>query len=329
MIQLSDEDLCEMYRLMLLTRRFEEKTAELHEQARISELPHTGVGHEAIGVGACYNLRTDDLVQPYFRERSAWFTKGISPEMVMLELFGKQAASAKGKTTYLHLIDPERGLIGSVGVVGSSIPIAVGAALAIKLRKEDRVVLTFFGDGATNRGDFHESLNFAAIWKLPVIFVCENNMIAISVTTSKSMAIRDIADRAAAYGLPGVTVNGCDVLAVHEVVQEAVKRAREQKGPTLIEAKCQRLRAHAEGIMDSRPKEEVERLCSSYDPVKNFCNCLLEKGILTRGKIEQMERRIAGEIEEAVKVAEESPFPDPMETLRDVYEDESIVKSMS
>ena len=329
MIRLSDEDLVEMFRLMLLTRRFEEKTAELHEQAKIAELPHTGVGHEAIGVGACYNLRKEDLIQPYFRERSAWFTKGISPKMMMLELFGKKAASAKGKTTYLHLIDPERGLIGSVGVVGSSIPIAVGAALAIKLRKEDRVVQTFFGDGASNRGDFHESLNFAAIWKLPVIFICENNRIALSVTTSKSMAIENIADRAASYGFPGVTVDGCNVLAIYEAAQKAVERAREHNGPTLIEAKCQRLRPHAEGIRDSRPKEEVESLWNMYDPIKNFSNYLLGKGVVTRAKIQQMEKRITGEIEEAVRVAEESPFPDSSEALNDVYEDESIVRSMS
>jgi pyruvate dehydrogenase E1 component alpha subunit len=329
MSQLADEDLIEMYRLMLLTRRFEEKTAELHEQAKIAELPHTGVGHEAIGVGACYSLRKDDLVQPYFRERSAWFTKGISPKMMMLELFGKKAASAKGKTTYLHLIDPERGLIGSVGVVGSSMPIATGAALAIKLRKEDRVVLTFFGDGASNRGDFHESLNFAAIWKLPVIFVCENNRIAISVTTSKSMAVKNIADRAIAYGIPGVSIDGCNVLAIYDAVQEAVRRAREQNGPTLIEAKCQRLRAHAEGIRESRHKDEVESLCSMYDPVKNFGNYLLEKGILTQEEMRQMEKKLVEEIEEAVRFAEKSPFPEPSEALKDVYEDESIVEAMS
>jgi 2-oxoisovalerate dehydrogenase E1 component len=327
MLNLSKSDLLEMYRLMLLTRRFEEKTVELWHQGKIVVSVHSGIGHEAIGVGACYGLRPDDIIQPYYRTRAAWFVRGCSVKQMMADVFGNSASSSKGKSHYMHVILPEKNILNFSGVVGDQLPLAAGAALAIKLRKQDRVVVSFFGDGHVNTGDFHEALNFAAIWDLPVVYICENNEWAMTTHISESTAVRDISKRAIAYDIPGVTVDGTDVLAVYEVVQDAVSRARNGEGPSLIECKTIRLRPHCEDyrkddrVLSSKLLEEEIKKLWERDPLKKFENFLKSKGILTDETILEMDRKIMAEIEEAVKYAETTPMPEPHVLFEDVYDE--------
>ena len=219
----------------------------------------------------------------------------------------------------MHIADFSIGILGATGVVGAGIPIAVGAGLSIKLRGTDQVVACFFGDGASNQGTFHEGINMAAIWKLPVLFVCENNLYAMGTRQSRAMLIENISERAAAYGIPGVTVDGNDVLAVYEAAKEAVERAKRGEGPTLIECKTYRHKGHSR--MDPatyRPKEEVEHWLRK-DPIPKFRGRLLEMGILTEEEAKKIEEEVLREIEEAVKFALESPYPEPEEALKDVY----------
>ena len=219
----------------------------------------------------------------------------------------------------MHIADVDIGMLGAMGIVGSGIPIATGAALSAKMRGTDQVAVCFFSDGATNTGRFHEGINMGAIWKLPVIYICENNLYAVSMPQSNSMNVRDIADRAVAYGIPGVVVDGMDVVAVYEVVREAVARARSGEGPTLIECKTYRYRGHSEGLSSpARLKGELEEWLKK-DPIKNFKEKLIGMKVLTEKKAGEIDQEIMEEMDKAVKFAEESPFPEPEETLKEVY----------
>jgi TPP-dependent pyruvate/acetoin dehydrogenase alpha subunit len=241
---------------------------------------------------------------------------------MMAELLGKNTGYSKGKGGSMHICAPEVGVMGCSGIVGAGIPIATGLGLAIDLKQTDQVVVCFFGDGSTNTGTFHEGINLAAVWKLPVVFVCENNLYAISVSTSRSTSVKNIAERAVAYGIPGVIVDGMDVIAVYEAVQKAVSRARGGEGPTLIECKTYRFRGHFEGdpkrgatYRSEAEMAEWEKKC----PIKNFKVKLIENGILTEREAEEIERKCAEEVEEAVKFAKESPYPRPEEVSSDVF----------
>jgi pyruvate dehydrogenase E1 component alpha subunit len=237
----------------------------------------------------------------------------------MAEILGKKTGYCKGKGGSMHIADFKIGMLGATAVVGAGIPIAVGAGLSAKLRKTDQVVACFFGEGASNQGTFHESINMASTWKLPVIFVCENNLYAMGTRQSRVMAIENVADRAVAYGIPGVVVDGNDVLAVYETTQKAVERARKGEGPTLIECKTYRLKGHSRvDPAKYRPKEEVEEWLAK-DPIKRFKEKLLQTNTLTESEIQQIEKEVSAEIEEAVKFAMESPYPAPEEALEDVY----------
>ncbi|MEM2936350.1 MAG: thiamine pyrophosphate-dependent dehydrogenase E1 component subunit alpha, partial [Candidatus Bathyarchaeia archaeon] len=225
----------------------------------------------------------------------------------------------KGKGGSMHIADFSIGMLGATAVVGAGIPIAVGAGLSIKLRKTDQVVACFFGEGASNQGTFHEGINMASIWKLPVIFVCENNLYAMGTHQSRVMAIENVADRAAAYGIPGVVVDGNDVLAVREAAEEAVERARKGGGPTLLECKTYRHKGHSRvDPAKYRPREEVEAWLAR-DPIKRFRERLLQMQILTEADFQRIEWEVAAEVNEAVKFAMESPYPKPEEALEDVY----------
>lgn len=311
-------DLLELYRVMLLTRRFEERTAELFGEGRVIELVHASIGQEAIGVGACYGLRSDDYVVPHLRTRAALIARGVPIREQIAGMFGKATIQSRGKATTHHMGDLRYGIVAGSGILGASIPIAVGVALSIKLRKKDQIVLCFFGDGSSNRGDFHEGLNLAGVWKLPVVFICEANMYALSEPYSKYLAIANIADRAAGYGFPGVVADGNDVLAVHEEVQRAAERARRGGGATLIECKTYRWRPHREGRSDTRPKEELE-MWKAKCPIRRFETLLLKKGVLTAKIMNEMRQRIEEELNEAIEFAGQCPFPDPQEALQNVY----------
>jgi pyruvate dehydrogenase E1 component alpha subunit len=237
----------------------------------------------------------------------------------MAEILGRKTGYCKGKGGSMHIADFSMGMLGATAVVGAGIPIAVGAGLSIKLRKASQVVACFFGEGASNQGTFHEGINMAAIWKLPVIFICENNLYAMGTRQSRVMLIENIADRASAYGIPGVVVDGNDVLAVYEATLRAVERARKGEGPTLIECKTYRHKGHSRvDPAKYRPREEVEEWIAK-DPIKRFKEKLLRDGILAETEFQQITREVTVEIEEAVRFAMESPYPAPEEALEDVY----------
>lgn len=320
--RLTEEQKVEVYRYMLWARRFDEKLVELyHEGKGVFETPHSHIGEEATMVGACYTLRREDYVVPSLRTRPALYIRGVSSRELMAGICGKATGPARAKVTTHHMGDNDKGIIGTTGIVAGHITGAVGVALACKLRRSNSVVMCFFGDGASNRGDFHEALNLAAVKRLPIVFVVENNQYAMWTPISSHMAIKDVSDRAKAYGFPGVTVDGNDAMEVYRTVKEAVERAREGFGPTLVECKTYRYRQHAERLPERRSEEEIEEW-TKRDPIKLFKEQLMEEGILTLHWADKLEREVSEEVEEAVGFAERSPFPEPEEALKDVYSPE-------
>jgi pyruvate dehydrogenase E1 component alpha subunit len=304
---------------MLEIRFFEEKVFDIYAQNLVPGTIHLYLGEEAVAVGVCNALRKDDYITSTHRGHGHCIAKGAELKRTMAEILGKKTGYCKGKGGSMHIADFKIGMLGATAVVGAGLPIAVGAGLSAKLRKTDQVVACFFGEGASNQGTFHESINMASIWKLPVIFVCENNLYAMGTRQSRVMAIENVADRAVAYGIPGVVVDGNDVLAVYEATQRAVERARKGEGPTLIECKTYRHKGHSRvDPAKYRPKEEVEEWLAK-DPIKRFKEKLLQTNTLTEAEIQQIEKEVSDEIEEAVKFAMESPYPAPEEALEDVY----------
>jgi len=318
-LRLTNEKLSELYRRMLEIRLFEEKVFELYGQNLVPGTIHLYAGEEAVAVGVCSNLRKDDYITSTHRGHGHCIAKGAELKRIMAEILGKKTGYCKGKGGSMHIADFNVGMLGATAVVGAGLPIAVGAGLSAKLRKTDNVVACFFGEGASNQGTFHESLNMASAWTLPVIFVCENNLYAMGTCQSRIMSIRNVADRAMAYGIPGMVVDGNDVLAVYEIARTAVERARSGSGPTLVECKTYRHKGHSRVDPGKyRPKEEVEEWLAK-DPIKRYEAKLLETHALTEAEARQIENEVAAEVEEAVKFAIKSQFPAPEEALDDVY----------
>ena len=317
-MSLQNEDLLEMYRLMKLSRRFTEMALGWYETGRIPEGLHPSIGQEAVGVGACYGLQPDDWALPSLRTREVYFTRGVSIAQQLATMSAKATGASRGKDTSHHAGYPANGILWGTGIVASSIPVAAGAALALKYNQTRNVTLCFFGDGAANKGDFHEGINFAASFKLPVIFICENNLYGMTVPHSLVCSVNDIADRARGYGIPGVIVDGQDIIAIHEAVQQAVERARDGEGPTLIEAKTYRFLAHYPTLPDDRPLDELQHW-RSRDPINILQEKLSREQIITQAQIESLEQQIEAQIEEGISHAENSPDPDPPDALMDVY----------
>ena len=318
-LKLAKEKLSEMYKKMLEIRYFEEKVFELYGQNLVPGTIHLYAGEEAVAVGVCSGLRKDDYITSTHRGHGHCIAKGADLKRTMAEILGKKTGYCKGKGGSMHIADFNIGMLGATAVVGAGLPIAVGAGLSAKLRKTDQVVACFFGEGASNQGTFHESINMASAWSLPVIFVCENNLYAMGTRQSRIMNIENIADRAAAYGIPGVTVDGNDVLAVFEASQKAVDQARSGAGPTLIECKTYRHKGHSRvDPAKYRPKEEVEQWLAN-DPLKRFRTTLQQNENFSQAEVQKIEENVAAEIEQAVKFAVESPYPAPEEALEDVY----------
>ncbi len=316
---LNKDRFAEMYQKMLEIRLFEEKIFELYAQNLIPGTIHLYAGEEAVAVGVCSSLRKDDYITSTHRGHGHCIAKGADLKRTMAEILGKKTGYCKGKGGSMHIADFNVGMLGATAVVGAGLPIAVGAGLSIQLRKTDQVVVCFFGEGASNQGTFHESINMASVWRLPVVFICENNLYAMGTRQSRVMNITDVANRAAAYGIPGEIVDGNDVLAVYDVAEKAVERARKGEGPTLVECKTYRHKGHSRvDPAKYRPKEEVEEWLSK-DPIKNLRTYLLAAHVLTEMKIQQIEQNVLIKIEEAVKFALESPFPLAEEALEDVY----------
>jgi pyruvate dehydrogenase E1 component alpha subunit len=316
---LTREKLVEMYRKMLEIRLFEEKVFELYGQNLVPGTIHLYAGEEAVAAGVCSALRMDDYIISTHRGHGHCIAKGADLNRTMAEILGKETGYCKGKGGSMHIADFSIGMLGATAVVGAGLPIAVGAGLSAKLRKTDQVTVCFFGEGASNQGTFHESLNMASTWKLPVIFVCENNLYAMGTRQSRVMNIENVADRAAAYGIQGVATDGNDVLAVYKATSEAVEKARRGEGPTLIECKTYRHKGHSRvDPAKYMPKEEVQDWLRR-DPIKNLKEYLAREYSLTDDELQSIEKEAATRIDEAVKFALESPYPKPEEALEDVY----------
>jgi pyruvate dehydrogenase E1 component alpha subunit len=316
---IENEKLIDMYRVMVRIRTFEERVVKEFAAGHIPGFVHVYSGEEAVATGACANLRTDDYITSTHRGHGHLIAKGGRTDRMMAELYGKKTGYNKGKGGSMHIAEVDIGILGASAIVAAGIPIAGGAALSAKMRGTDQVAVCFFGDGASNTTRFHEGINLASIWKLPIVYVIENNAYAETTPISYAMNIPNIASRAAAYGIPGITIDGNDVLAVYEAVGEAVARARRGEGPSLVECKTCRWHGHYEGDTHTyRTKDEIEE-CKKRDPIPRFRKRLIEMGVLTEKQADKIDQEVGKEIDEAVKFAEESPLPAPEETLEDVY----------
>ena len=309
----------EAYRTMLLIRRFEERCNALYMQGRIPSTLHLYIGQEAVAAGVCAHLRPDDALFSTHRPHGHALAKGVAPRAIMAELFAKRTGCCQGKGGSMHVGDVNVGMYPAIAIVGANVPLAAGVALAAKRLHEDRVVVCFFGDGAANEGAFHEGMNLAAIWDLPVVYVCENNLYAASTPISAAFKIEDIADRAAAYGMPGVVVDGNDVGAVYEVAGEAIARARRREGPTLIEAKTYRLCGHSRSDPRTYRSKEEETEWEERDPIDVTGLRLKEMDLATDESLQAIEEEVKAVIDEAVAFAEESPSPEPTDALKHVF----------
>jgi pyruvate dehydrogenase E1 component alpha subunit len=316
--------LLSLYRTMLMIRRFEEKAIEMKARQIIPGIIHLYIGEEAVATGVCAALRKDDYISSTHRGHGHCIAKGGDLGRMMAELFGRDAGYCRGKGGSMHIADFDLGILGANAIVAAGMPISGGAALSIKMRGSDQVVACFFGDGAANQGAFHESLNLSAVWKLPVIYICENNLYAISVAQSRSTPIRDIYLRKDAYDMAGCMVDGNDVLAVYEAMKEAIDRARKGGGPTLIECKTYRFRGHYEGEADRtyfyRSKEEAQQWMEKC-PIKRFQKVLLDNKILDEKGLDLIEEEIQQRVEKAVEFAQNCPWPEPQDALKDLYKE--------
>ncbi len=308
-----------LHKQMIKCRRFEEKLFELFSTRIMPGTMHQYNGQEAVAVGVCGHLTDSDYITSTHRGHGHCMAKGADMNAVMAEMFAKTTGCCKGLGGSMHIADFNVGMLGANGIVGAGMPIATGAGLTCKYKKNGNVSVAFFGDGATNEGSFHESLNLAAIWKLPVIFVCENNLYGFATHYKRTMLLDDIADRGAGYGVPGVAVDGMDVKAVYEAAGEAVEWARKGGGPTLIECKTYRFRGHSRFEDPSyRTKEELEEW-KKRDPLDLFAKYLSEEFGVGNDDIEKIEEEVRTEIENAVKFAEESPDPQPLDYEKFIY----------
>jgi TPP-dependent pyruvate/acetoin dehydrogenase alpha subunit len=319
-VKTTRQEKLDLYKKMLTVRAFEEKAGELFAQNLIPGFIHLSIGEEASSVGTCSVLKEDDYVASTHRGHGHLIAKGADPKRMFAELFGRTTGYCKGKGGSMHIADFSIGILGANGVVGGGFPIIIGAGLSIKLRKSDQVGVVFFGDGAANRGTFHEAANMAAIWKLPVIFVCENNLYASTTPANYSLAGESVAGRAAAYGIPGYVTNGNDILEVRKTAGKAVKWARDGKGPSIVENKTYRYRGHFEGDPQKyRTQKEIEDFKKKGDPIQLFKTVLENEGILTDKLDRDLKDEVTNLIEEAVRYGQGGPLPRPEEALEDVF----------
>lgn len=313
--------LLEAWRAMLLIRRFEEVVADAFARGLVVGTAHFCIGQEASAVGAVYALRADDLVTSNHRGHGHFLAKGADPRRLMAELLGKATGYAGGRGGSQHVADFSIGFLGSHGITAGMIPIATGAALTQKLLGTGRVVLAFFGDGATGQGAFHEAVNIGAIWELPVVYLCENNLFAMSTPVAESFRVTSVAERACAYGIPGVRVDGNDVEAVHDAVAAAVERARRGEGPTLVEALTWRRCGHSKSDDCSYRSDEEEARWLERDPIVLLAAKLVERDLATTGELDAIRAAVEDEIAAALRFAEESPDPDPNTVTEGVFSD--------
>jgi pyruvate dehydrogenase E1 component alpha subunit len=325
---LTRTQLLEMHYLMALLRRFEEKSAEEYTRGKIGGFMHLYIGQEAVGVGAISALRPDDKILSSYREHGHAIVKGMDPKAVMAELFGKISGCSKGKGGSMHMWSNEIGLMGGNAIVAAQMPIAAGVALAMQYQGLDTIVACFFGDGAVDEGAFHESLNLAAIWQLPIVFICENNQYSMGMSVQKAWAVDSLLPRAAAYNMPGEQVEGMDVIKVYEATKRAVERARGGQGPSLLEIKTYRFRGHS--MTDPayyRSRDEEQQWRTARDPIGFFEKKLLELDLATQAELDENDARATHIAEDAAEFAENSPDPAIEELYTDVMVDNSTALS--
>ena len=318
---ISNEQMKDMYVKMRRIRDFESTAAKLFAEGKIPGFVHLYLGEEAIAPAVCECLRDDDFITSTHRGHGHIIAKGGDLNLMMAELFGRETGYCKGKGGSMHIADRDKGILGANGIVGAGHCIACGAGLSAKIRGTDQVCVCFFGDGSTNQGTFHESLNMASIWKLPIVFVCENNHYGISMSQDRHQAIKDVADRGAAYNIPGIAVDGNDPMAVYEAAEEAVARARAGKGPTLLECKTYRQHGHFEGDPAIYKPKEEQAAWLEKDPMPRYANFLVENGVMTREEVDAVDAQVAKEIEDAIAFADAQPLPDVETAVLDVYSD--------
>ncbi len=311
----------ESYRKMVLIWKFEMCASKLFAQNKLPGFLHLYVGEEAVATGVCSALEVTDYITSTHRGHGHLIAKGGDVKKMMAELFAKETGYCKGKGGSMHISDRDKGILGANGIVGAGIPIATGAAFASKYKGDGRVAVSFFGDGAANRGTFHEALNMAAAFKLPAVFVCENNLFAISVCARYHMAISDISDRAAAYGMPGYSIDGNDVELVYETTKAAVERARRGEGPTLIECKTWRHRGHYEGDPDDYRTAEEKAEWMQKDPIERLAKRLIEEGICTQAELDAIASDADKLLAEAIDEAEAAPVPSVSALMADIYKE--------
>jgi 2-oxoisovalerate dehydrogenase E1 component len=318
--ELSKRQLLKLYREMLVIRRTEEQLAKSYAAGLIHGACHTYVGEEAIAVGVCAHLNHGDAVFSTHRGHGHALAKGVPPRQLIAELYGRVTGCSRGRGGSMHLFAPEVGMMGTSGIVGPCILQAAGAGYSFKLLKTQQVGVAFFGDGAANNGAFHEGINMASIWKLPVLFVCENNMYATEVPFAYAAGHPDVGDRGHTYGLPSVIMDGNDVVAIYEVAGEAIRRARAGGGPTLIECKTYRTRAHSEGMRDAgyRTQEEIDEW-KGRDPLKRHRDRLINHQVASEQEVNALEAEVQALVEEAAEFAKNSPWPDPTTATTHVY----------
>lgn len=311
--------LVKMYRQLVLIRRFEERCAQQYSIQKIAGFLHLYIGQEAIAVGCEAAMQPDDYLITAYRDHGQILARGTPPGPVMAEMFGRATGVAKGKGGSMHLYDIPRNMLGGWGIVGAQIPLALGTAYASRYRDDKRVTVCLFGEAAVNQGAFHEALNMAALWKVPAVFICENNRYGMGTPIAASSAVTEVYKRAAAYDIPGVACDGLDTLATFECVKQAVDRARAGEGPTLIEARTYRFRGHSmsdPAVYRTREEVEEER---KKDPIPKMRDYLLAKKLAKEAELDAIDEAVEGEVAESIRFADESPWPDASELYEDVY----------
>jgi pyruvate dehydrogenase E1 component alpha subunit len=319
-MDLTNDQLLDLYYWMRLTRAVDDRLMLLYNQGKILGASFSQRGHEAISVGAAYVLDPEDIIAPMHRDLGAYLVRGMSPRRIMAQHLGRVTGPSRGRDGNMHgLGDLSLGIIGFVSMLPASLPVTAGVGLAFWLREEARVAMTFFGDGSTSAGKWHEALNFAGVFGLPVVLICENNQYAYSTPVSRQFAIQDIADRATCYGFVGTVVEGNDVLAVYEAAREGVERACRGEGPTLIECKTMRMEGHAAHDDAGYVPPELLQEWEKKDPIRCYEQTLRDRGLLTPVVQQQVEERVMADLEDAQAFAMESPLPDPDELEKGVY----------
>jgi pyruvate dehydrogenase E1 component alpha subunit len=318
-MELSSERLITMYRQMVLIRKFEDRAAGFYREGKIGGFLHLYIGEEAVGVGAIAALEPQDYIVTHYRDHGHAIARGLEPQRLMAELLGRSTGVSAGKGGSMHLADVAKGFWGGYGIVGGHIALATGLALAAQYRADNRAVMCIYGDGSTNIGYFHEALNMASLWKLPILHLCENNLYGMGTAVERASAVTSMAEKACAYNMPAVRVDGMDVRKMYEATVRGLAHVRSGQGPYFIEAMCYRFPGHSMGDPERyRTKEEVERQ-RARDPILMFGKQLEDEGVLDEGRLEQIDAEVAEEVESIASFADSSPVPPPEALYENVY----------